>query len=671
VPFDRARPKETSETSGTLETKRVQGEASGYRRSVRLVVKVLLVLLFVAVLPVTVSGISAMLAARRAVASAAATSLEAEARHLSELAETTILGSLDHLKQASLLGLSSLSPEERPGALWVIYRADAARTAVVLLDGATRGSITAPVYQSTVSTEPGLVDHEAFPAAALPLFAAHVPLDEALAAGRAVGVPYIDKTRGAPFVVLAVKVQGPVVDGKETPWIVAVELSLRRLNERFVEASGEGLTAFLTDGEGRVVCHPDDQQMTTRAPLVSHQGVAPLLSASAADSGVVNLDDDDDATLVAFARLNRFAHARGSTWGVVVEQDRALALSGVAVVLRQLLVWIVAALVLAVVASLILARGIVGPIELLTRVVSRYAAGHEAHAQVRAPALGNDELGSLGRAFNSMADSIESRDQQLRRFTEELQQKVDERTAELKDAQAQLIESQKMAAIGELGASVAHEINNPLAAVLGSAQIALLRTDRSDKVRAHLEDIEKESLRIKDIVEDLLRLSQDRARHELDLLDPTAVVEAALALVHHHAASCQVGVRKELAPALPQIRGRSSDLQQAMRLILTNAIEAMPEGGVVTVKTDVLDDALVRIFIEDTGPGLDPSMKDRAFEPFFTTRAASGHRGMGLSIVQRIVQEHHGRIILESAGQQRGTIAKLSFPVARAERRLA
>jgi signal transduction histidine kinase len=639
---------------------------------VRLVVKVLLVLLFVAVLPVTVSGISAMLAARRAVAVAAASSLETEARHLSELAETTILGSLDHLKQASLLGLSSLSPEERPGALWVIYRADAARTAVVLLDGVTRGSITAPVYQSTVSTEPGLADHEAFPAAALPLFAAHVPLDEALAAGRAVGVPYIDKARGAPFVVLAVKVQGPVIDGKETPWIVAVELSLRRLNERFVEASGKGLTAFLTDGEGRVVCHPDDQQMTTRAPLVSHPGVAPLLSASAADSGVVNLDADDDPTLVAFARLNRFAHARGSTWGVVVEQDRALALSGVAVVLRQLFVWIVAALALAVVASLILARGIVGPIELLTRVVSRYAAaGNEAHAQVRAPALGSDELGSLGRAFNAMADSIESRDQQLRRFTEELQQKVDDRTAELKDAQAQLIESQKMAAIGELGASVAHEINNPLAAVLGSAQIALLRTDRTDKVRSHLEDIEKESLRIKDIVEDLLRLSQDRARHELDLLDPTAVVEAALALVHHHAASCQVVVHKELASALPQIRGRSSDLQQALRLILTNAIEAMPEGGVVTVKTDVFDDALVRIFIEDTGPGLDPSMKDRAFEPFFTTRAASGHRGMGLSIVQRIVHEHHGRIALEPASQHRGTIAKLSFPVARAERRLA
>jgi two-component system NtrC family sensor kinase len=668
VSLDRARPKKTSETN---ETGQVLSGASGYRRAVRLVVKVLLVVLFVAVLPVTVSGISSILAARRAVAIAAATSLETEARHLSELAETTILGSLDHLKQASLLGLSSLSPEERPGALWVIYRADAARTAVVLLDGVTRGSITAPVYQATVSTEPGLADHEAFPAAALPLFAAHVPLDEALSAGRAVGVPYIDKARGAPFVALAVKVQGPVVDGKETPWIVAVELSLRRLNERFVEASGEGLTAFLTDGEGRVVCHPDDQQMTTRAPLVSHPGVAPLLSASAADAGVVNLDADDDPTLIAFARLNRFAHARGSTWGVVVEQDRALALSGVAVVLRQLFVWIVAALALAVVASLILARGIVQPIELLTRVVSRYAADNEAHAQVRVSDLGSNELGSLGRAFNAMADSIDSRDQQLRRFTEELQHKVDEQTAELKDAQAQLIESQKMAAIGELGASVAHEINNPLAAVLGSAQIALLRTDRTDKVRSHLEDIEKESLRIKDIVEDLLRLSQDRARHELDLLDPTAVVEAALALVHHHAASCQVVVRTELASALPQIRGRSSDLQQALRLILTNAIEAMPEGGVVTVKTDVFDDTLVRIFIEDHGQGLDPSMKERAFEPFFTTRSASGHRGMGLSIVQRIVHEHHGRIALEPASQHRGTIAKLSIPVARTERRLA
>jgi signal transduction histidine kinase len=182
---------------------------------------------------------------------------------------------------------------------------------------------------------------------------------------------------------------------------------------------------------------------------------------------------------------------------------------------------------------------------------------------------------------------------------------------------------------------------------------------------------ENEEFRIKDIVEDLLRLSQDRARHELDLVDPTAVVEAAVAIVHHHAASSRVVIQRELSSTLPMIRGRGGDLQQALRLLLTNAIEAMPEGGVVTVKADVLDDTLVRIFVEDTGQGLDPSLKDRAFEPFFTTRAASGHRGMGLSIVQRIVQEHDGRIGLESTSRHRGTIAKLTFPVARTERRLA
>ena len=96
----------------------------------RLVVKVLLVLLLVAVLPVAVSGISAIVVAKKAVAEAAAETLDAEARHLSEVAETTILGSLDDLKQASLLGLHQLSAAERPGALWVIYRADALRTAV-------------------------------------------------------------------------------------------------------------------------------------------------------------------------------------------------------------------------------------------------------------------------------------------------------------------------------------------------------------------------------------------------------------------------------------------------------------------------------------------------------------------------------------------------------------
>jgi two-component system NtrC family sensor kinase len=638
---------------------------------VRLVVKVLLVLLFVAVLPVAVSGTTSVLAARRAVAEAAATTLDAEARHLAELAETTILGSLDDLKQASLLGLSSLSPAERPGALWLIYRADASRTAVVLLDGKTRESVADPVYQTTISDQPGLADHEAFPATALSRFATHVPLDEALAAGKAVSVPYADPERGAPFIVLAVKVPGPMKDGVEQPWVVAVELSLRRLNERFAEASDEGLTAFLTDLDGRVVCHTQAQEAMSRSDLAGNPGVQALFSTASPASGVVNLEDPEAASLIAYARLSRLASAQGRTWGVVVERDRDAALAGLSSVLRQVVFWVAAALVLAILAGIVLARGVVEPVEILTRVVGRFASDDDKRGQVRAPALGSDEIGRLATAFNTMADQIESRDRQLRAFNDELQHKVDERTAELKEAQSQLIESQKMAAVGELGAGVAHEINNPLAAVLGSAQLALLRADKADtRVRPHLEDIEKEALRIKDIVENLLKLSQDKSQQVMGTVDVNSVVDGAVALVARPLISARIAVKKELAPNLPKIRGRAGELQQAVMQLLTNAKDAMPEGGTLTIKTDVLDGKLVRLTIEDTGQGLNPAHKERAFEPFFTTRADKGHKGMGLAVVQRIVQDHQGRVVLDSAGLGKGCTARLSFPATRDARQL-
>lgn len=671
----------------------------------RLVVKVLLVLLFVAVLPVGVSGVSSVLIAKDAVKDAAAETLHAEARHLAELAETTILGSLDDLKQASLLGLDQLSPAERPGALWVIYRADAARTAVVLLDGETREAVTAPVYQTEVDDAPGLADHEAFPESALNRFATHVPLDEALAAGKAVGVPYADPERGAPFIVLAVAVPGPPTrqqDGTMAPakWVVAVELSLRRLNDRFAEARDEGLTAFLTDLDGRLVCHTERLEALKRGEVANNPGVQAIFDLRAPASGVVDAEDEADDTarvLTAYARLSRLAAAGGRSWGVVVARDRDKVLAPVDALVRRVLFWVAVALVLAILAGVVLAQGVTRPLQVLTAVVARFGQQRDGRdgrdkdgrgtskdggkdgskdggkdggavrpeVKVRAPNLGSDEIGQLALAFNGMADQIDQRDRQLRTFNKELQQRVDERTAELKEAQSQLIQSQKMAAVGELGASVAHEINNPLAAVLGSAQLALLRASREDRLRPQLEDIEHEALRIKDIVESLLKLSQDQSQQAMGTVDLNVVVEGAIALVARPIIAARIAVKRDLGENLPRIRGRAGELQQAVLQLLQNAKEAMPDGGTLTIRTDTVDGKLVRLVVEDTGTGLSPQHVERAFEPFFTTRAASGHKGMGLALVHRIMQEHQGRVVMESGGLGKGCAVKLSFSATR------
>jgi two-component system NtrC family sensor kinase len=401
-----------------------------------------------------------------------------------------------------------------------------------------------------------------------------------------------------------------------------------------------------------------------RRALATRPGVSRLGDPRAPASGVV--DDPAQPTLAAYARASRLAAGDGKTWGVVVERNRREALAAVDELLKRTIFWVGAALVLSILTGTVLARGIARPVEVLTSIVRRFAeARDKGDAELRAPPLGKDEIGTLAGAFNKMADDIDDYTRQLRSFNLELQKKVEDRTRELKEAQNQLIQSQKMAAVGELGAGVAHEINNPLAGVLGSAQLALLRLDKEEsRVRPHLQDIEKEALRIKDIVDSLLKLSQEQGGQAMGTVEVNQVVEGALALLARPIIAQRIQVKRELARELPKIRGKTADLQQAVMQLLSNAKDAMPDGGVLTVRTEAVDDRLVKIVVEDTGHGVPEAIRERIFEPFFTTRASKGNKGMGLAIVHRVVEEHGGRVTLDSnAGK--GTSFRLSFPATR------
>ena len=153
-------------------------------------------------------------------------------------------------------------------------------------------------------------------------------------------------------------------------------------------------------------------------------------------------------------------------------------------------------------------------------------------------------------------------------------------------------------------------------------------------------------------------------------VDVNQVVEGALALVARPIIAQRIAVKKELSDHLPKIRGRAGDLQQALLQILNNAKEAMPDGGTLSIRTDTVDGKLVRIIVEDSGHGIPAQNLERLFEPFFTTRASKGHKGMGLAVVHRIVEEHQGRVSAESA-PSRGASMKLTFPATRESLHLA
>ena len=223
---------------------------------------------------------------------------------------------------------------------------------------------------------------------------------------------------------------------------------------------------------------------------------------------------------------------------------------------------------------------------------------------------------------------------------------VKQQMAELKQTQAQLVQSTKLAAIGELAANIAHEINNPLTTVLGFASFIAERLKADDPMREELTLIQDEASRARDIVRDLLQFSRQR-----DFMPETAnlnqVLEQVITMLRRQGAFGPVTVNEQFAPELPGVEVDVSRIKQVFLNIINNAVYVMPDGGSLTVRT-LATDRGVRVEFEDTGPGIAPEHRDRIFDPFFTTKPEVSGTGLGLSVSLGIVQSHGGTILVNS-----------------------
>jgi signal transduction histidine kinase len=220
-----------------------------------------------------------------------------------------------------------------------------------------------------------------------------------------------------------------------------------------------------------------------------------------------------------------------------------------------------------------------------------------------------------------------------------------------------------MAAFGQLGAGIAHEVKNPLAGILGYAQLALRKVGKDDSAHQHLQIIEKEAKRCKTIIESLLRFARQEPT-DYAPVDLTRVAEEAIAIVDHQLAIHRVTIEKQLSP-VPMIMGAGNQLQQVLMNLLINAQQAMePGGGTVRVSTGVAGGA-VELRVSDTGPGIEPEVRSKIFEPFFTTKPAGKGTGLGLSVTYGIVHDHRGEIRLADE-PGRGATFVVTFPVAEA-----
>jgi len=251
---------------------------------------------------------------------------------------------------------------------------------------------------------------------------------------------------------------------------------------------------------------------------------------------------------------------------------------------------------------------------------------------------------------------------EVKAFSEELEKKVEERTKELQEAQTQLIQSEKLASIGQLAAGVAHEINNPLGVMLGFTQVMLKKLPGKDPFRKPLISIEREGLRCKKIIQGLLDFSR-RSTPTLQPLDLNESVEAACKLIEHQITIDNVRLIKGFAPNLPGIEGDTNQLQQVFVNLIINAYQAMPQGGDLRITTRTVGNQVQAIFA-DAGVGIRPEDLKHIFDPFFTTKEVGKGTGLGLSVSYGIIKSHGGGIEVDSQVGV-GTRFVVSLPVNR------
>lgn len=267
-----------------------------------------------------------------------------------------------------------------------------------------------------------------------------------------------------------------------------------------------------------------------------------------------------------------------------------------------------------------------------------------------------DDIGVLNTV---VARALERRN--LRKHNRELFEQLQRAYEELRQKSEALIQQEKMSAIGTLAAGVAHELNNPLTAVVGFAQLIAekLRTNRPtnwsdaeyDRVAQALENLVQGAHRSRDIVGSLLRFARASRPDARSLIDLNQVLRDAFVFTEHLLLRNGITLEKHLAPELPPVWGNTARLQHVFTNLLINAQQATPSGGVVRVITERSEEPKgVWTHVEDTGEGIAPEDLDKIFEPFYTRKQEG--TGLGLSIAKQIVEEHHGEIrVLSELGK--------------------
>jgi signal transduction histidine kinase len=524
------------------------------------------------------------------------------------------------VQQVANFRLDTASDEARASFLVATYRLFPEISIAVLLDGDGL-EVSPPLYQPE-GRPPELGDHDLVSPARLERFRAAVPAPSRTPGAAVVGEPY--RPEGAAAAVLPLVFTSPWGGGLA----LAVELSLAPVATRMSDLARDREIALLgADGDVLLRAGP--------LGLVEPERVRAFVR-EAAEVDFRYATSADVEVLAALARVPQH------DWAVVVAEPADAVAATVHQI--QLRTWYVGAvaLLIAGVGGIFLTRSITGPV--VTLRDAAHAVGRGDFAR-RTPVEGHDELTELAAAFNRMSASLEqnaadlaSKNKEIERFNLELQARVEQRTAQLREAQARLVQSGQLAAVGELSAGLAHELNNPLAGILGIVQILAMQLKDGPEA-ALLRSAESEALRCKDIVGNLLRFTRPGGPggpEAEDVVDLASVVRDVLALVG--GPFRQRGVLVQLAtpePSMP-MRGNASQLGRALGQLLTSLRTVARPGSALEITGGTVGHEVeLRFLLRQTVGETDD------------WRAAS----LGFWVARQVFQEH-GAILEEPVGER-------------------
>jgi len=433
--------------------------------------------------------------------------------------------------------------------------------------------------------------------------------------------------KALPIMTMAERITIP---GLETELVVEALIRTERLIS--VVSRSKLYDAFILGPDGRVLAHKDVQQVLDHSSGYWKPDEQALPEQSAA-----TFEYTYDGTNM----IGGFARVQTGNLMVGVQIPKMAAFISARDLINNLVLISFVILLSAAAISLIWSYRLTRPLMRLTKAAQDIGRGE---FEISLKPTSRDEVGSLTESVDHMAYELREREKAL------------------EEAQAALIQSEKMSAFGQLSAGIAHEVKNPLAGILGYTQLTLKVAEDDTNVYKNLKIIEKETRRCNSIIENLMKFAR-QDKPQLEPLDLNNVIEDSLVLVDHQMGINQVQLEKDLAEDLQTVKGDPNQLIQVMMNIMINAQQAMDgKPGIITVTSSSPNAGVVELRIQDNGPGMPEEVSSKIFEPFFTTKAAGKGTGLGLAVTYGIIKDHGGNIRVESE-LGKGTTFILTFPV--------